>query len=114
MKESCSKYEEVLRECERALEIENPIDPAKESLHDESQQKIATPEARIAHVQNELRSLKQKSSIASISTWMKNLGTGEEIRLIPLRRATEDPMEVRLVQTRRPKHESLSSTGSKT
>ncbi|XP_050220988.1 uncharacterized protein LOC126671275 [Mercurialis annua] len=95
------EYEEVLRECERALEIENPIDPAKESLQDESQQKITTPEARITHVQNELRSLKQKSSIASISTWMKNLGTGEEIRLIPIRRATEDPMEVRLVQTRR-------------
>ncbi|XP_015579618.1 uncharacterized protein LOC8258164 isoform X1 [Ricinus communis] len=95
-------YEDVLKECERALEIENPIDPAKESLQDESQQKITTPEARIAHVQNELRSLKQKSSIASISTWMKNLGTGEEIRLIPIRRAAEDPMEMRIVQTRRP------------
>ncbi|XP_065876837.1 uncharacterized protein [Euphorbia lathyris] len=96
------EYEEVMRECERALDIQNPIDPAKESLQDESQQKITTAEARIAHVQSELRSLKQKSSIASISTWMKNLGTGEEIRLIPIRRATEDPMEVRFVQTRRP------------
>ncbi|KDP31191.1 hypothetical protein JCGZ_11567 [Jatropha curcas] len=96
------EYEEVMRECERALEILNPVDPAKESLQDESQQKITTAEARIAHVQNELRSLKQKSSIASISTWMKNLGTGEEIRLIPIRRAAEDPMEVRLMQARRP------------
>ncbi|WCJ35992.1 Ubiquitin carboxyl-terminal hydrolase-related protein [Euphorbia peplus] len=96
------EYEEVMRECERALDIENPVDPAKESLQDESQQKIVTADARIAHVQSELRSLKQKSSIASISTWMKNLGTGEEIRLIPIRRAAEDPMEVRLVQTRRP------------
>ncbi|CAL1368049.1 unnamed protein product [Linum trigynum] len=96
------EYEEVMRECDRALEILNPVDPAKESLQEENQLKITTAEARIAHVQGELRSLKQKSSIASISTWMKNLGTGEEIRLIPIRRATEDPMEVRLVQTRRP------------
>ncbi|CAN0903480.1 hypothetical protein LINGRAHAP2_LOCUS22584 [Linum grandiflorum] len=96
------EYDEVMRECDRALEILNPVDPAKESLQEENQQKIATAEARIAHVQGELRSLKQKSSIASISTWMKNLGTGEEIRLIPIRRATEDPMEARLSQTRRP------------
>ncbi|XP_024045653.1 uncharacterized protein LOC18048599 isoform X2 [Citrus clementina] len=97
------EYEEVVQECERALAIENPIDPAKESLQDESQQKILTADARIAHVQSELRSLIQKSNIASISTWMKNLGTGEEkFRLIPIRRVAEDPMEVRLVQARRP------------
>ncbi|KAJ8753561.1 hypothetical protein K2173_022802 [Erythroxylum novogranatense] len=96
------EYEEVMRECDRALEIQIPVDPAKESLQEESQQKINSAEGRVAHVQSELRSLKQKASIASISTWMKNLGTGEEIRLIPIRRATEDPMEVRLVQTRRP------------
>ncbi|KAG5234083.1 Inactive ubiquitin carboxyl-terminal hydrolase [Salix suchowensis] len=96
------EYEEVMKECDRALKIENPIDPAKESLQEESQQKIATAEGRIAHVQGELKNLQQKSNIASISTWMKNLGNGEEIRLIPIRRATEDPMEVRLVQTRRP------------
>ncbi|KAJ6888568.1 hypothetical protein NC652_029598 [Populus alba x Populus x berolinensis] len=96
------EYEEVMKECDRALKIENPIDPAKESLQEESQQKIATAEGRIAHVQGELKNLQQKSNIASISTWMKNLGTGEEIRFIPIRRATEDPMEVRLVQTRRP------------
>ncbi|XVF12010.1 hypothetical protein REPUB_Repub08aG0077800 [Reevesia pubescens] len=97
------EYEEVVQECERALAIENPVDPAKESLQEESQQKISTGEARILHVQSELRSLIQKSNIASISTWMKNLGNGEEkFRLIPIRRVTEDPMEVRLVQTRRP------------
>ncbi|KAJ6688061.1 INACTIVE UBIQUITIN CARBOXYL-TERMINAL HYDROLASE 53-LIKE [Salix koriyanagi] len=96
------EYEEVMKECDRALKIENPIDPAKESLQEESQQKIASAEGRIAHVQGELKNLQHKSNIASISTWMKNLGTGEEIRLIPIRRATEDPMEVRLVQTRRP------------
>ncbi|BFG32689.1 hypothetical protein CerSpe_189630 [Prunus speciosa] len=97
------EYEEVVTECERALAIEKPVDPAKESLQEESQQKISTTEARIGHVHNELRQLIQKSNIASISTWMKNLGNGEEkFRLIPIRRVTEDPMEVRLVQTRRP------------
>ncbi|KAK4257147.1 hypothetical protein QN277_006771 [Acacia crassicarpa] len=98
-----AEYEQVVKECERALDIPNPIDPAKESLQGESQQKISTAEARIAHVQHELRQLIQKSNIASLSTWVKNLGNGEEkFRLIPIRRATEDPMEVRLVQTRRP------------
>ncbi|XP_073035467.1 uncharacterized protein [Primulina eburnea] len=97
------EYEEVVVECEKALSIENPVDPAKESLQEENQQKIPTAEARVAHVQAELRSLIQKSNIASISTWMKNLGHGEEkFRLIPIRRATEDPMELRLVQARRP------------
>ncbi|XP_015879540.3 uncharacterized protein LOC107415685 isoform X1 [Ziziphus jujuba] len=97
------EYEEVVQECERALSIENPIDPAKESLQEESQQRISTSEARIVHVQNELRQLIRNSNVASISTWMKNLGNGEEkFRLIPIRRASEDPMEVRLVQARRP------------
>ncbi|PIA62439.1 hypothetical protein AQUCO_00200449v1 [Aquilegia coerulea] len=98
-------YEEVVQECERALLIENPVDPAKESLQDESQLKLSTTEARINHVQQELRSLIQKSNIASISTWMKNLGNGngeEKFRLIPMRRVSEDPMEVRLIQNRRP------------
>ncbi|TYI90186.1 hypothetical protein E1A91_D03G103500v1 [Gossypium mustelinum] len=97
------EYEVVIQECERALAIENPVDPAKESLQEESQQKISTAEARILHVQSELKSLIQKSNIASISNWMKNLGSGEEkYRVIPLRRLPEDPMEVRLVQARRP------------
>ncbi|KAK9995942.1 hypothetical protein SO802_020628 [Lithocarpus litseifolius] len=97
------EYEEVAQECERALGIENPIDPAKESLQDESQQKILTAEERIKHVQNELRQLIQKSNISSLSNWMKNLGNGDDkFRLIPIRRVTEDPMELRLVQSRRP------------
>ncbi|KAF5730114.1 hypothetical protein HS088_TW20G00484 [Tripterygium wilfordii] len=98
------EYDEVIQECERALAIENPVDPAKESLQEESQQKISNTDARVAHVQSELRSLIQKSSIASISTWMKNLGNGEEkFRLIPIRRVVEDPiMEVKLAQARRP------------
>jgi hypothetical protein len=97
-------YEEVVHECERALAIESPVDPAKESLQEESQQRISTPEARIVHVQNELRQLIQKSNLSSLSTWMKNFGgSGEDkFRLIPIRRVTEDPMEVRLVQARRP------------
>ncbi|KAJ4972883.1 hypothetical protein NE237_006057 [Protea cynaroides] len=98
-------YEEVVQECERALSIQNPVDPAKESLQDESQLKLSTPEARITSVQQELRSLIQKANIASISTWMKNLGNGageEKFRLIPMRRLSEDPIEVRLAQTRRP------------
>ncbi|KAK7265756.1 hypothetical protein RJT34_33379 [Clitoria ternatea] len=96
-------YEEVVHECERGLAIENPSDPAKETLQDESEHKVSTPEERIVQVQNELRQLIQKSNIASLSSWMKNLSNGEErFRLIPIRRTTEDPMEVRLVQTRRP------------
>lgn len=98
-------YEEVVQECERALSIENPVDPAKESLQDESQDRLMTPQARISHVQQELRSLVQKSNIASLSTWMKNLGNGtgeEKFRLIPMRRLTEDPVELRLLQNRRP------------
>ncbi|WJX89925.1 hypothetical protein P8452_71879 [Trifolium repens] len=96
-------YEDVVHECERGLAIENPNDPAKETLQDESEQKVSSLEDRILHVQAELRQLIQKSNIASLSSWMKNLSNGEErFRLIPIRRATEDPMEVRLVQTRRP------------
>uniref|UniRef100_A0A1S3XFJ3 USP domain-containing protein n=1 Tax=Nicotiana tabacum TaxID=4097 RepID=A0A1S3XFJ3_TOBAC len=97
------EYEEVVQECERAMAIENPIDPAKESLQEESQQKISPAEARISHIRGELQNLIQKSNFASISSWMKNIGTGEEkFRLIPIRRVSEDPMELRLVQARRP------------
>ncbi|XP_057514658.1 LOW QUALITY PROTEIN: uncharacterized protein LOC130796340 [Actinidia eriantha] len=94
------EFEEVVQECERALAIENPIDPAKERLQDESQQKMLTADARIGHVQNEIRLLIQNSNISIL---MKNLGHGEEkFRLIPLRRVSEDPMEVTSNQTRRP------------
>ncbi|XP_050257079.1 uncharacterized protein LOC126702425 [Quercus robur] len=98
------EYEEVKQECERALGIKNPIDPAKESLQDESQQKLPTAGERIKHVREELQQLIQKSNISTLSNWMKNLGNGDDnkFRLIPIRRATEDPMEVRLVPSRRP------------
>ncbi|KAK7291674.1 hypothetical protein RIF29_07003 [Crotalaria pallida] len=96
-------FEEVVQECDRALAVENPNDPAKESLQDESEHKSTTVEARIAHVHNELRQLIQKSNIASLSTWMKTLSNGEEgYRLIPISRPTQDPLELRLVQNRRP------------
>lgn len=99
-------YDEVVQECERALAIADPVDPAKESLQEESQQKLTTAQARIAHVQQELRSLIQKSNLASLSTWVKNLGNGsgrdENIRLIPMRHLMEDPMEVTVIPARRP------------
>ncbi|XP_052176364.1 uncharacterized protein LOC127790750 isoform X4 [Diospyros lotus] len=89
------EYEEVLQECDRALAIQNPVDPAKESLQDESQQSIATGEARIEHVQKELRSLIQKANLASISSWMK-------FRVISTKGPAEDPMEPTSLQARRP------------
>ncbi|KAJ6839604.1 uncharacterized protein M6B38_314385 [Iris pallida] len=110
-------FEDAVVECERALAIPDPVDPAKESLHDDSASasssnpSLSTPESRVAHVHSELRSLIQKSNLASISNWMKNIsGSGssgeEKFRLIPMRRlsgSAEDPMEVRLVQSpRRP------------
>ncbi|XP_026443657.1 uncharacterized protein LOC113343738 isoform X1 [Papaver somniferum] len=102
--ESKVGYDEIIHECDRALSIQNPIDPAKESLQDESQHKLLTPEERIDYVQQELRNLIQRANIASISNWMKNLnnGTGEKFQLIPVRRITEDPMEASLAQARRP------------
>lgn len=99
-------YEEVLQECGRALSIPDPVDPARESLQDEAAHKLSSPEARIDQVRQELRALMQKSNIASLSTWMKNLGgaAGEEkFRLFSMRRLSDDPMEVRVVPaTRRP------------
>ncbi|CAN6453781.1 unnamed protein product [Victoria cruziana] len=43
-------YEEVVKECERVIMIQDPIDPAKESLQEESQQRRPMPQARIAHI----------------------------------------------------------------
>ncbi|KAG2311533.1 hypothetical protein Bca52824_023090 [Brassica carinata] len=85
------EYEEVVRESHRALFIENPIDPAKGSLQVEAQHKILTPEARIANVQEELRSLIQKSNLGSLETL-----------IFPFRRMAEDPIESNLIQSRRP------------
>ncbi|MCO5573202.1 hypothetical protein L7F22_026969 [Adiantum nelumboides] len=104
-------FEEVVQECKRALEIEDPIDPAKESLHEEDQHKLPTAEARIAQVQQELQNLIQKANIASISNWMKALGNGgseEKLRFIHMRKLVDDPMEQRVSQPKRP-HEVKKS-----
>ncbi|KAJ4910432.1 Ubiquitin carboxyl-terminal hydrolase-related protein [Raphanus sativus] len=96
------EYEEVVQECHRALCIENPIDPAKDTLQVEARHKILTPEARIANVQEELRSLIQKSNLGSLSAWVKHLGNGEEkLRFFPFRRVADDPIETNLIETRR-------------
>ncbi|KAG0571803.1 hypothetical protein KC19_VG044000 [Ceratodon purpureus] len=99
-------YGEVVRECERALFIEDPVDPARESLHNEQQQELPTAEARIAHVHQELKALVQKANISSISTWMKTLGTGggeENLRFVQMRKfADQDLMEQRVSQPKRP------------
>ncbi|CAO2826742.1 unnamed protein product [Amaranthus hypochondriacus] len=99
-------YDGVIAECYRALAIENPIDPLKDNLNnqqlEESSPAVSTPEERITQVKGELEGLINKSNIASISTWMKNLGgpPGEEkFRLIPLRRLTEDPLDSRYFST---------------
>uniref|UniRef100_A0A7N0VLQ0 DUF627 domain-containing protein n=1 Tax=Kalanchoe fedtschenkoi TaxID=63787 RepID=A0A7N0VLQ0_KALFE len=71
--EGSEQCEEVMRECERALTIEDPVDPGEESLDEESEQMISTAEGRISHVKTELRSLVHRAHIASLSTWLKSL-----------------------------------------
>ncbi|XP_024367798.1 uncharacterized protein [Physcomitrium patens] len=99
-------YEDVVQECERALRIDDPVDPAREDLHHEQQQELLTAEARIAHVHQELRSLMQKANLTSISTWMKTLGSGmgeEKLRFVQMRKfANQDPMEQRVSLPKRP------------
>ncbi|KAL7098685.1 hypothetical protein ACP275_09G033600 [Erythranthe tilingii] len=88
------EYEKVVQECKRALAIENPVDPAEESLQEESQNKISTAEERVAHVQNELRSLIHKTILASL----KALEIREEnFWPIPITRVPEDPNEIKKV-----------------
>ncbi|KAH9608754.1 hypothetical protein KSS87_019418 [Heliosperma pusillum] len=98
------EYEEVISECERALAVDNPNDPAIDELSGVEKDETVSfsaeaKEARVSQVQSELKGLIQKANIASISSWMKNLGGGngeEKFRLIPIRqRAVEDPVEVR-------------------
>ncbi|CAN6285585.1 unnamed protein product [Urochloa humidicola] len=84
-------YEEVVTECERGLSIEAPSDPAPHSLR--------LPGPDVDQVQSELRNLIQKANLASISTWVKTLGGAgdDKLRLIPVRRLAEEPMEGRLL-----------------
>ncbi|XP_021306691.1 uncharacterized protein LOC8059839 isoform X3 [Sorghum bicolor] len=86
-------YEEVVAECERGLSIEVPSDPSPHSLR--------LPGPDVDQVQSELRSLIQKANLASISTWVKTLGGAgdDKLRLIPVRRIADEPMEGRLVPT---------------
>ncbi|CAL5367971.1 unnamed protein product [Camellia sinensis] len=82
-------YEEVVKECERALSIDNPTDPATESLQDEGQSEAPTAEIRIANLRNELQSLEQKCRISSSSTSMENL----EIK-VPIKTPEERRREI--------------------
>ncbi|KAF3326332.1 Inactive ubiquitin carboxyl-terminal hydrolase 54 [Carex littledalei] len=87
-------YDLALTECERALFVENPVDPAEESLHVSEETAASTPEVRINQVQGELRNLIQKCNLASISTWMKTLNE-DKYRLIPVR-AFNEQLEYRV------------------
>ncbi|CAI9761074.1 unnamed protein product [Fraxinus pennsylvanica] len=111
-------YQGVVQECQRALAIESPTDPAKETLREGNFQKISTAEARVAHVKRALRSLIQKikkyiasehhhkisselqsliqqTNIVSISSRMKNLGHEEQTHLT---RVLEDAIELGQMQ----------------
>ncbi|KAL2482456.1 Ubiquitin carboxyl-terminal hydrolase-related protein [Forsythia ovata] len=96
-------YVEVVQECKRALAIKKPTDPAKESVQ-ESYEKISSAEARVAHVQNQLRTLIEKSFHASIFIRKNNRGKEEkfvsiakESRSVPGRR----PNEIKTPEERR-------------
>ncbi|KAF5960980.1 hypothetical protein HYC85_002189 [Camellia sinensis] len=64
-------YEEVVRECERALSIDDPIDPATETSQNESHSNTA--EERIAHMRESLQALVQRCKIASLPPSTENL-----------------------------------------
>ncbi|KAF5960976.1 hypothetical protein HYC85_002185 [Camellia sinensis] len=64
-------YEEVVRECERALSIDDPIDPATETSQNESHSNTA--EERIAHMRETLQALVQRCKIASLPPSTENL-----------------------------------------
>ncbi|KAK9748006.1 hypothetical protein RND81_02G029600 [Saponaria officinalis] len=92
-------YEEVVAECERALALENPNDPAKDELSDEGvTYSDEAKEARVSHVKSELRGLIQQVNMASITSWVKNLngGNDKKFQLFAVQsRASEDPVEVK-------------------
>ncbi|CAL5369182.1 unnamed protein product [Camellia sinensis] len=64
-------YEEVVRECERVLSIDDPIDPATETSQNESHSNTA--EERIAHMRESLQALVQRCKIASLPPSTENL-----------------------------------------
>lgn len=97
-------YKEVVAECERALELENPNDPAKDELsgleRDETVSfSTKTKEARVSLLKSELRGLIQQVNVMSLTSWVKNLSpkddsTEYQLFSVPLRCA-EDPVEVK-------------------
>ncbi|MCL7042071.1 hypothetical protein MKW94_021140 [Papaver nudicaule] len=74
--DSTNDYKEIVHECERALSIQNPIDPATENFQDNRDLKLTTPRKRIGHYQQELRSLAEKAKLASNGTRTPNIGIG--------------------------------------
>ncbi|KAG8096003.1 hypothetical protein GUJ93_ZPchr0013g35327 [Zizania palustris] len=86
-------YEAATNECTRGMSIQNPTDPAVHSL------RLPAPDAD--QVRSELNTLAQRSNMASISLWVKNMGYSPEdkIRIISPRRLAEDSTEVRILPT---------------
>ncbi|KAJ8640949.1 hypothetical protein MRB53_017643 [Persea americana] len=99
-------YEKVVQECERAVSIADPLDPAKESLlQEETQQNLSAPEARIAQVHQALHSLNQKAHMALVSKSMKVLGVGsgkKKLEQNPVQQGPEDTTKVSIVPYDRP------------
>uniref|UniRef100_A0A0D9VPX1 USP domain-containing protein n=1 Tax=Leersia perrieri TaxID=77586 RepID=A0A0D9VPX1_9ORYZ len=86
-------YEAANAECGRGIGIESPTDPAPHSLR--------LPAPDVEEVRADLSGLMQKSNMASISLWVKNMGynNGEDkVRVFPIRRGVEESSELRLLQ----------------
>ncbi|XP_020179170.1 uncharacterized protein [Aegilops tauschii subsp. strangulata] len=80
-------YEEVIAECERGLRIDEPSDPEPHSL------RLPAPDPD--QLRAELRNLVQKANLASISTWVKNLGGSDD--KLGFFRLADDPLELQLL-----------------
>jgi tetratricopeptide (TPR) repeat protein len=64
---SSSDYEPVIKECERALCIENPLDPLEDHLDiDENDPKDSTVELRIGRVKRNLKELLKKAKTQNL------------------------------------------------
>ncbi|MCL7032655.1 hypothetical protein MKW94_021619 [Papaver nudicaule] len=79
-----------VKECERALSIQNPIDPDRENFLDEGDLKAATPGKRIGRYQQELRSAKLAPFQGSVENTLPHTGRPSEIK-----KATKTPEERR-------------------
>ncbi|KAK1401257.1 hypothetical protein POM88_000862 [Heracleum sosnowskyi] len=64
--EAAQEYDEMVKECDRALEVENLVDSASESLQEESQVKRLTFDTRISLVHSELKTLMCRAMIGSL------------------------------------------------